>query len=135
MSGGTPTNFRSGVASFPNYPTPHPEHAFTITRSGNSSDGEAGIAAVPASGGSGQQPSGLSNVARFNSTPSHQGTFPDQALDNPEQYDDTPYIPPRVSQAELQTYPALDPRFTSVYDPTNYDIQHVSFFFFFPFLF
>ncbi|KAG8212907.1 hypothetical protein J3R82DRAFT_11259 [Butyriboletus roseoflavus] len=45
-------------------------------------------------------------------------------LDDPEQFDDAPYVPPRVTQAELQNYPALDPRLGNVYDPQNHDIQH-----------
>lgn len=115
MAGGTPTNFfRSGEIPSFNY---HSGTALKIPRP-NSSDGEADIAAVSTSGGSGQQLSGLANVGRSNPTPSHQGSFRTSVLDNPEQIDDAPYIPPR---AEPLSYPALDPR--GVYD-------YVSFFLF-----
>ncbi|KAH0833463.1 hypothetical protein J3R83DRAFT_12583 [Lanmaoa asiatica] len=112
MSGGSPTQWRSGVAASLNSLTLQPENAFNIPHSHNPSDGEADITAhpgVPTAGGS-ERRSGISNVARFSSVDSHHGTVPDHVLDNPEQFDDAPYVPPRVTQAELQTYPALDPR-------------------------
>lgn len=119
MTGGIQSRPKSGVPlSLGNSLTLH-ESAFTILRPADS-DGEADIA-----GGSGQ-PSGLPNFNAANSH--HQRTFSDQVLDNPEQfYDDTPYVPPRISQADL-TYPAPNPRGWSGYDPTNHNIQQVNFF-------
>lgn len=93
-----------------------------ITRSHNTSDGEADFAVhsgVPITGGSGNQRQGI----RFNS--SHQIPIPDHILDNPGGFDDAPYVPPRIAQAEPQVYPALDPRLGNVYIPPNHEIQHV----------
>ena len=98
-----------------------------ITRSHNASGGEADFAAhpgVPIAGGSGDQRPGI----RYTAT-SHQITVPDHILDNPGEFDDAPYVPPRIAQAEPQIYPALDPRLGNVYDPPNHDIQHVRVFF------
>lgn len=130
MDGGSSrTRWRAGVATSPNSLTPQSGNAINIPRSHNTSDGEAEIAAhpgIPIAGGSSDQRSRI----RFNtSATSHQRTVPDHNLDDPENFDDGPYVPPRVAQAELQTYPALDPRVGNVYDPPNHDIQHVRVYF------
>lgn len=119
--GGTPTHSTSGVTTSLNSFTLQPEDVFTIPHSDSSSDTEADIAAVTP-GGSGERPSGLSNV---NSVTVHQGTFPNHI---PEQFDDPPYVPPRVSQAEMPHYPALDPRAIGVYGVTHRGFQQAGFF-------
>lgn len=120
MAGGSapPTRLRAGV--------PASLNSLTLEND-NYSHAETDIAAHPGgpAGESGNHPPGISNLTRF-STATSQRSNPDHVLDNPENFDDAPYMPPRIPQAELQTYPALDPR--SVYDPQNHDIQHVRFF-------
>jgi hypothetical protein len=129
MSGGSSqTRWRAGVAASLNSLTLQSGDATNLPRSHNTSDGEADIAAHPGpiTGGSSDRHSGI----RFNtSTTSHQRTVPDHILDDPGKFDDAPYVPPRVAQAELQTYPALYPRVGNVYDPPNHDIQHVRVYF------
>ncbi|KAG9315430.1 hypothetical protein JVU11DRAFT_4583 [Chiua virens] len=77
--------------------------------------GQPDIATTSAAGRS-----GISNVAA-----SHQGTPSFSVLDASSQhFDDAPYVPPRITQAELSAYPALDPRVVTftTYPPSN---QHV----------
>lgn len=126
MGGSSPTRWRAGVAaSLNSFPSQYGIH---IPSSHNASDGDPDIAThpgVPTAGGSGDHRPAFN----INAT-SHQRAVPDHILDNPENFDDAPYVPPRVAQAELQTYhPALDPRVGSVYEP-NHDIQHVRVFLF-----
>lgn len=127
MPGGSPnqTQRSSGVAASLNSLTLQPEDFLNIPRSSDPSGGQADITAHPGVL-TGDGSCGISNVAEFSSANSYQRTIPDHVLANPEKFDDAPYVPPRVTQAELQNYyPALDPRLGNVYDPPN-DIPHVS---------
>lgn len=122
---GQASQWRAGVQGPQNSLTP-PEIPI-IPRQHSSSHGAADISVhsgASTAGGSGHQPSGISNAAPFSAPPiSHQRNIPDQVLDG--QLDDSPYVPPRIPQAEIPPYPALDPRLGNVYDPRPHDIPQV----------